>query len=231
MLKVEGLNAYYGRLQVLFNVNLEVERGEIVAVLGPNGAGKTTLLKALINVEVVKTGKVELEGVNITDLPTYRIARLGIHYVPDYGGLLPRMTVLDNLRLASGTRNPDIEGLEEFYPELRNLLKRRADALSGGERKIVSIVKSLLTNSKLLLLDEPTEGMSPLMVDRSAKLLKMLNERKGLTILWIEPGAKLKKVLEVANKVAVMTSGRIMYFEKVEKAKTEIDKIRERLFI
>ncbi|MFZ8793623.1 MAG: ATP-binding cassette domain-containing protein [Acidilobaceae archaeon] len=231
MLRVEGLNAYYGRLQVLFNINLEVGKGEIVAVLGPNGAGKTTLLKSIINVDVVKTGKVKLEATDITSLPTYKIAELGVHYVPDYGGLLPGITVLDNLRLASNTRNPDLSELEEFYPELRNLLWRKADVLSGGERKIISIIRSLLANTKLLLLDEPTEGMSPIMVDKTCKLLKELNAKKGLTILWVEPGAKLRKVLEVADKMAIMTAGRITYFETAERARREIDVIKERLFI
>jgi len=231
MLKIRNLNAYYGNLQVLFNINLEVDRGDIVAVLGPNGAGKTTLLKAIINVEVTKYGEVEFEGTNITSLPTHKIAKLGVHYVPDYGGLLPGMTVLDNLRLAAGSKNPPINKLKDFYPEIANLLERRADALSGGERKIVSIVRSILTNPKLLLLDEPSEGMSPIMVDKTVKLLKRLNEEREFTILWVEPGAKLKKVIEVADKIIVLTAGRIVYVGEAERAKEEIDKIKEYVFV
>jgi branched-chain amino acid transport system ATP-binding protein len=230
MLSVENLNAYYGRLQVLFNINLKVEEG-ITAVLGPNGAGKTTLLKAIINAETIKSGRVKFGDADITSLPTYEIAKLGVDYIPDYGSLLAGMTVFDNLRLASGSRNPDISELEEFYPEFRDLLMRKADKLSGGERKIVSILKSLLANPRLLLLDEPTEGLSPILVDKTAKLLKTLKERRGFTMMWVEPGAKLKKAIEIADKIVVLTTGRITYAEETEKARTEINKIKGYLFI
>jgi branched-chain amino acid transport system ATP-binding protein/urea transport system ATP-binding protein len=171
------------------------------------------------------------ENIDITSLPAYKIASLGIYYIPDYGGLLSGLTVLENLQLAANSKNIPVDELKSFYPEVVNLLTRRADALSGGERKIVSIIRSILTNAKLLLLDEPTEGMAPIMVDRTIKLLKKLNEEKGTSILWIEPGAKLKKVLEIANKVIILVTGRVVYVGEAEKAKKEVDEIKKYLFI
>lgn len=231
MLKIESLNAYYGRLQALFDINLEMNKGEIIGVLGPNGAGKTTLLKSIINVEVSKTGRILFKDVEITTLPTHKIASLGIYYIPDYGGLFPGLTIIENLQLAANSKYVSIDELKEFYPPIIDLLNRKADSLSGGERKIISIIRSIVVKPELLLLDEPTEGMAPVMVDRTIKLLKKLNEEKNMSILWIEPGAKIRKVLEIADKILILAAGRIVYVGESEKALKEIDEIKKYLFI
>jgi len=231
MLIVEDLNAFYGRVQALFNISLEVKEGEVVVVLGPNGAGKTTLLKSLVNIDVTKSGRVIYNSLDITRMPTYKISKMGIFYMPDYGGLLPGMTVWENLQLAGGSRRIDVKKLKTFYPEILNLLNRRAEQLSGGERKIIAMLRALIMNPRLLLLDEPTEGVAPIITERIVKLIKTLNEEEKLTILWVEPGAKLKKVLEVADKIAVITAGRLIYVEEVEKARKEIDNIQRLLFV
>ena len=231
MLVIKDLNVFYSRVQALFNINLEIKEKEITVVLGPNGAGKTTLLKSIVNIDVIKNGKIIYNSLDITHMPTYKISEMGIFYVPDYGGLFTGMTVTENLQLASGSRKIDVEKLKAFYPEMLNLLNRRSEQLSGGERKITSMLRALIINPKLLLLDEPTEGVAPIITERIVKFIKTLNEKQGLTILWVEPGAKLKKVLEVADKIAVIAAGKLTYVEEVEKAKKEIDKIQRLLFV
>jgi len=231
MLVIKDLNVFYSRVQALFNINLEIKEKEITVVLGPNGAGKTTLLKSIVNIDVIKNGKIIYNSLDITHMPTYKISKMGIFYVPDYGGLFTGMTVTENLQLASGSRKIDVEKLKAFYPEMLNLLNRRSEQLSGGERKITSMLRALIINPKLLLLDEPTEGVAPIITERIVKFIKTLNEKQGLTILWVEPGAKLKKVLEVADKIAVIAAGKLTYVEEVEKAKKEIDKIQRLLFV
>ena len=230
LLTIKGLDAFYGKAHVLHNIGFTVDRGDIVAVLGRNGVGKTTLLKSIMGIEVTRKGEILFRDEDISKLKTHEIARRGIFYMPDDTGLFPGMSVMDNLRLAAGKKNFPIEPLEEIYPEIRGLLSRKADLLSGGERKIVSILRSLLTGSELLLLDEPTEGVMPLMVKRIYSMLDTLR-RKGMTILFIEPGTKLQHIMGIATKISVMNGGRIVYFGEREKAEGELDIIKRHLFV
>ena len=231
MLEIKNLNAYYSNIQVLFGIDLVIEESDIAVVVGANGAGKTTLLKSIMNIEVSKTGSIKFRGVDITNMPTYSIARIGLHYIPDYTGLVPGLTLLENFYLARGGRNIDLEKLENLYPDLPKLLNRRVDVLSGGERKISAILRALLTNPKMLLLDEPTEGVAPIMVERIIDLMKRISREEKITILWTEPGAKLKKILKIANKVIVMRLGRIEYIGTSEEAERDIDKIKRLVFV
>jgi len=229
LLEVRGLNAFYGNLQALFSVNLDVGEGEILAVIGSNGAGKTTLLKSIMNIEVRKEGRVYFDGVDITRLPTHRIARLGVLFIPDNTGLYPGLTVLENFQLAVGRKDVDLGIVREVYPEITGLLGRSADRLSGGERKIVSVLRAFLLNPKLILLDEPTEGVSPIVAERIYSLLKMLSSR-GKSLIVVESGSKLKLALKNANRIAVMTAGRITYVGEVDKAQKDLDIIRKLVF-
>ena len=229
LLEVRGLNAFYGNLQALFSVNLDVEKGEILAVIGSNGAGKTTLLKSIMNIEVRKEGRVYFDGVDITRLPTHRIAKLGVLFIPDNTGLYPGLTVLENFQLAVGRKDVDLGIVREVYPEITGLLGRSADRLSGGERKIVSVLRAFLLNPKLVLLDEPTEGVSPVVAERIYSLLKMLSSR-GKSLIVVESGSKLKLALKNANRIAVMTAGRITYVGEVDKAQKDLDIIRKLVF-
>jgi branched-chain amino acid transport system ATP-binding protein/urea transport system ATP-binding protein len=230
MLSIENLDAFYGKAHVLHRINISVDRGDLLAILGRNGVGKTTLLKAIMGIEVVRRGKIMLRGENISGLKTHEIARLGVFYIPDDTGLFQGMTVLENLRLATGRKNIDPAMLEEIYPDIRNLINRRADLLSGGERKIVSILRSIVSGSELILIDEPTEGVMPIMV---RKIYSLLNElrRKGKTIVLVEPGTKLNNVLEISTKIAIMSGGRIVYINDKDKAIDELEIIRKQLFV
>jgi len=230
MISVEGLDAFYGKAHVLHNVSLSVERGDIVAILGRNGVGKTTLLKAIMGIEVVRKGRIVFKGVEISRKKTHEISRMGAFYVPDDAGLFQGMTVLENLRLAAGRKDVDLAALEEIYPEVRTLLNRRADLLSGGERKIVSILRCLLTNTDLLLLDEPTEGVMPIMVKKIYSMLGRLREM-GKTIVVVESGVKLNAIAEIATKIGVMSGGRVVYMNTRDKALEEVDLIKKHLFI
>ncbi len=230
LLTIRSLDAFYGRAHVLHKVSLPVDRGDIVAVLGRNGVGKTTLLKSIMGIEVTRRGEILFRDEDISRLKPHEIAKRGIFYVPDDAGLFPGMSVMDNLRLAAGKKNFSIEPLEDIYPEIKGLLNRRADLLSGGERKIVSILRSLLTGSEVLLLDEPTEGVMPLMVKRIHSMLDTL-KRRGMTIILIESGTKLQHIMGIATKISVMSSGRIVYFGEREKAEGELDIIKKHLFV
>lgn len=232
MLEVRDLNSYYrGGLHVLFDISFRVEKGEIVAVLGPNGAGKTTLLKSIMNIEVLKTGSIFFKNRDITRLRPFEIARLGVHYVPDYAGLFPGVTVLENLQLAVGSKAVDLDRLRSLYPGLSALLDRRADALSGGERKIVAILRAIALRPDLLLLDEPTEGLAPVMVDRIIDLVKKAGEDWGLTVVWVEPGAKLRKLLSVVDRILVLNAGRLVYSGTSEEVERDLDTVKRLLFV
>ncbi|MDM7275611.1 MAG: ATP-binding cassette domain-containing protein [Thermoprotei archaeon] len=230
MLSVENLNGYYGPFQVLFNVNFKVERGDMIAIVGSNGAGKTSLLKSIMNIELRKEGRITFEGKDITKLPTYKIAKLGIFYIPDTGGLYHGLTTLENMQLAAGRRTIDIDRLKEIYPEIDALLHRPADKLSGGERKIVSILRSILVETKLLLLDEPTEGVSPIVTEEIYKMLKKLND-EGKTIIVVEAGSRLKAALKYVGKIGVMRAGKLEYFDTTEKALKDLELLKKLIFI
>ncbi|MEM2405379.1 MAG: ATP-binding cassette domain-containing protein [Candidatus Methanomethylicia archaeon] len=234
MLKIEGLNAYYGKLQVLFNVSFDVGKEEIVIIVGPNGAGKSTLLKSIMNIEIFKKcEKMIFNGIDISKLPTFEIARHGIFYIPDYGGLLPGMTVFENLQLAAGKKNiySRLELIKKVYSEIEKLLFRKADQLSGGERKIVSILRALLTDAKLLLLDEPTEGVAPIIFRNIINLIKEIIKEKRISIVWTEPGAKISKLLEIVDKLIILTAGRVSYIGYKDQIEKDLDKIKRMIFI
>jgi len=210
MLVLENVNAFYGKAQALFEIGMEAKRGEVVAILGRNGVGKTTLLRSIMGVEVSRTGRIEFDGKDIVDMKTHEIASLGVAYIPDYGGLIPGLTIMENLQLALGTKSIDLGRAYEIYPELNGLLARKADTLSGGERKITAIVRAIIMQAKLLLLDEPTEGVMPTMAKRIYNLLRDMRE-KGITILLVEQGARLSLAREIATRIAIMVNGKLVY--------------------
>ncbi len=183
-----------------------------------------------MGIEVTRRGKILFKGRDITRLRTYEISRLGIFYMPDDTGLFHGMSVLENLRVSAGRKNIDLSTLEDIYPEIRGLLNRRADMLSGGERKIVSLLRSLLRETDLLLLDEPTEGVMPIMVKKIYSVLDRLR-RMGKTIVIVESGTKFSTIAEIATKIGVMSGGRISYMATKDEALKEIDIIRKHLFI
>ncbi len=228
LLEIIGLDAFYDRAQILFNINLKVKEGELVAILGRNGVGKTTLLKSIMNIEVVKRGRIIFRQQDITSLPTYKIASLNISYVPDYTGLIPGISVLDNLRLSAGKKNVDLRLAKELYPQIDELLFKKADMLSGGERKIVAIIRALMSNPTLILLDEPTEGVSPLVAKRIYEVMSMMKEQ-GLTLIVVEQGTRFSFVRRLADRLLIMVNGRIVFETTKDRVEAELDAINSYL--
>ncbi|MCS6784622.1 MAG: ATP-binding cassette domain-containing protein [Candidatus Caldarchaeum sp.] len=230
VLEVIHLDVYYGKAQILFDVGFTVNQGETVSLIGRNGVGKTTLLKAIMNIAVTKKGKILLNGADITNLPTHAIASKAVAYVPDYTGLIPGVSVYDNLRLAVGRKNIDITQAEEIYPEIRGLLNRRADSLSGGERKITALLRALLMNPTLLLVDEPTEGVSPIMATRIYGILDRM-KKSGLTVLVVEQGTRFNVLSKIADRFMVMVGGKIVWESTTERVSEEIEQIKRFLAV
>jgi len=169
LLKLDDVHANYGSAKILFGITLEVPEGEVIALLGRNGVGKTTTLKSIMRIEVRTTGGIEFAGSDVTRLATHRIARAGIGYVPGDRRILAEMTVRENLELgrhvaASGREASQVEDVLAFFPALRRLLPRRGGHLSGGEQQMLTIARCLIGNPRLILLDEPSEGLAPKIV-------------------------------------------------------------------
>jgi len=189
MLVVDSLNQYYGGSHILRGVGFEAKLGEVTVVLGRNGVGKTTLLKSLMGVVPVKSGSIKLDGADITRATPYDRARLGIGYVPQGREVFGRLTVEDNLRMGlatkpGGTAIPP--ELFELFPVLKQMLARRGGDLSGGQQQQLAIARALATGPKLLILDEPTEGIQPSIIKDIGRVIRMLADRKTMAIVLVE---------------------------------------------
>ena len=210
LLKADDIHTYYGGSYILQGVSLEVLEGEIVALLGRNGAGKTTTLKALTGLVKPKTGKIHFKNVDVTAFPAFKVARLGMGYVPQGRGLFPKMTVLENLR--TGMRKKENQGVLEnvfsLFPVLKERLKQKAGTLSGGEQQSLAIGRALLTQPDILLLDEPTTGLMPIIVSNLKDILRRLNS-SGMAILLVEE--KVPFALALADRLYFMTKGKVVY--------------------
>lgn len=206
MLELRGITAGYGRTVVLHDVTLEVPRGGAVALMGHNGAGKTTLLRVAVGLLPVRSGQVLLDGEDVTALrPSARVRR-GLGYVPQGQQSFPQMTTLENLRLVSTVRS-EIDGVLDTFPALRDLLGRRAGLLSGGQRQQLAIARTLLTKPRMLILDEPTEGIQPNVVAEIESVIGALTERGDLSVLLVEQHVGF--ALRSTDSYYVIESGRI----------------------
>jgi len=213
MLAVEKIQTFYGDAQVLFDVSLTVEAGEVVALLGRNGAGKTTTIRSIMGLTPPRAGRIVFQGQEIANLPPYTIANRGVGFVPDNRRIFPTLTVKQNLELAKkrGTRGQDgwtLESIYHHFPKLKEVEGRKGEVLSGGEQQMLTIARTLMGNPDLVLLDEPTEGLSPLMVMEVMKVIRELKE-KGETILLIEQNSTL--ALSVSQRAYILENGRIVY--------------------
>jgi branched-chain amino acid transport system ATP-binding protein len=211
MLNVRAIDTYYGETQVLFEVSLRVEPGEIVALLGPSGAGKTTTLRSILGLTPARTGVVEWQDRDVTRWATHRIARLGIKWVPDDRRLFPTLTGARNLSIARGP-SPfpaySTEACCEIFPALRNLLMRECENMSGGELQMISLSRALVGGPGLVLFDEPSQGLAPKVVQDVMRTVSSLRET-GVAALVVDQN--VRTVLDVADRVYVMHAGRIVY--------------------
>jgi branched-chain amino acid transport system ATP-binding protein len=211
MLAVRGLNAYYGKSHILQGVNLDVGAGEVVSLLGRNGVGRSTTVKAIIG-EVAPVGSIRFKGCEIAGLPSYRIARLGLGYVPENRDIFPSLTVRQNLTLGlKDAKRPGrwrIADMLAMFPNLAARADTAAGVLSGGERQMLTICRSLMGDPELIMIDEPTEGLAPLIVVKVAELLREI-ARRGVAILLVEQ--KLTIALEISARVYVMGHGAIVF--------------------
>lgn len=212
MLKIEDLNAYYGKSHILLGVDMRAEAGEIVALVGRNGVGRSTLMKAIMG-EVDTTGRILFEGQDIARLPTYQIARRGIGYVAETRDIFPNLTVRENLILGkkkavSGETYWTEESVFEQFSNLKTRADTDAGRLSGGEQQMLAISRALLGQPRLLIVDEPTEGLAPRIVEQIATLLQYIRSL-GVTILLVEQ--KLDIALDVSDRAYVMGHGRMVF--------------------
>ncbi|MEM1603953.1 MAG: ABC transporter ATP-binding protein [Zestosphaera sp.] len=214
ILEVRNLYSGYGKLQVLFNVNLEAENKQVTVVVGPNGAGKTTLLNSVTGIATIYRGEIFFEGKLITKLPQHSIARLGIAYVPQIGNIFANLTVEENLRIA-GYLLPEEEIKDRFeeiynvFPVLSNFRHRRAGTLSGGERRMLAIGMALMRKPKILLLDEITTDLAPIYVKKVLDKVLELRDSLGLPIILVEQYAV--RALQIADKAYLLVSGSVRY--------------------
>jgi branched-chain amino acid transport system ATP-binding protein len=230
MLSLENVNTYYGYSHILQGVSLEVRQGEIVVLLGRNGVGKTTTMKTIMGIQPPKTGKVVFMGENIAGLPPYRIAQRGISLIPEDRRVIPGLTVYENLKLGSLVRTnaKDRDGLFEmafdYFPRLKERMKQDAGKLSGGEQQMLTIARGLMSQPKLMLIDEPSEGLAPLLVQEIMKIIKKL-QNDGVTILLVEQHVEMAMRLSENQRAYIMEKGQIRMTGNLEELDSRIEEV------
>ena len=226
MFRIEGLNQFYGGSHVLRDVSLEVPMGEVTALLGRNGVGKTTLLKCLTGLLPIRSGRILLDGQDISNLAPHRRARLGLGYVPQGREIFPRLSVEENLRIAmaaSGNDGAIPDWVFDTFPIVKTFLRRRGGDLSGGQQQQLAIARALVTKPRLLILDEPTEGIQPNVIQMIEQVIAGLAERKETAILLVEQYYDFARSL--ADHYAVLQRGEVIASGRG--ANMESDGVRE----
>lgn len=213
MLKVNNIDVYYGNIQALRNVSLEVNEGEIVTLIGANGAGKSTLLKTISGLLKPKLGSIEYLGSNIDGKPAQTIVKAGISHVPEGRRVFANMSVEENLELGAFLRNDreqikkDMDHVYELFPRLLERRKQQSGTLSGGEQQMLAMGRALMAKPKLIIMDEPSMGLAPLMVKNIFNIIEMVN-KEGVTVLLVEQNANM--ALSVADRAYVLETGKIV---------------------
>jgi len=212
MLTVSGVHTYYGAIEALKGVDIEVAEGEIVTLIGANGAGKSTLLMTICGNPKARAGRVTFMGEDITNLPTFQIVRRGIAQSPEGRRIFPRMSVMENLRMGSitageGSFDNELERVFNLFPRLKERMNQRAGTLSGGEQQMLAIGRALMSQPRLLLLDEPSLGLAPLVVRQIFQVIRDINRENGMTVFMVEQNAH--HALRLAHRGYVMVTGKI----------------------
>ncbi len=211
LLELREMHSYYGHIHAVRGISLTVEEGEIVTLIGSNGAGKTTTLRSIHGLLPPRRGKILFRGEEIQGLPAHQMIRRGIAQSPEGRRIFPRMTVLENLEMGAYYRTDgireDLERVFDLFPRLRERIKQEAGTMSGGEQQMLAIGRALMSRPKLLLLDEPSMGLAPVLVERIFEIIREIN-RQGTTILLVEQNANV--ALEIASRGYVMETGRIV---------------------
>jgi branched-chain amino acid transport system ATP-binding protein len=214
MLKVENINTYYGTSHILHNVSLEIEDGEIVVLLGRNGVGKSTTLKSIMGIAPSKSGKITLKGEEITRLTPDKIARRGISFIPEDRRVIPNLTVFENLKLGMLIRgknvnvNETLDMVFHYFPKLKERLNQMGESLSGGEQQMLTTARGLVANPQLMMIDEPTEGLAPIIVEEIWEMLKKLHETK-VTLLLVEQNYEKSLRLSKNLRAYILEKGHI----------------------
>ena len=212
MLEVKDLQVYYGVIQALKGISFEVEQGDVVALIGANGAGKTTTLHTITGLLPSKAGNITFEGTDITHVPGYKLVSMGIAHVPEGRRVFASLTVLQNLKMGAYTRNDKkeiedtIEMIYKRFPRLKERKNQLAGTLSGGEQQMLAMGRALMSNPKIILMDEPSMGLSPLLVNEIFHIIREVSA-DGTTVLLVEQNAK--KALSIANRAYVLETGKI----------------------
>ncbi|RLF15861.1 MAG: ABC transporter ATP-binding protein [Thermoprotei archaeon] len=214
MLSVEKVNAGYGKFHVLFDVTTYIESKKMTVIVGPNGSGKSTFLKTIFGLTTVYSGKVLLEGEDITGMPPHRVARKGIAYLPQVGNVFLNLTVKENLLMASYTLSEDetrdrLEEVLSYYPLLKRYYNRKADTLSGGERQLLAMAMAMMRRPKVMLFDEPTANLAPKIALEVLKEIARLRDEHGITVVLVEQNAK--RALECGDKAVLFVGGRVAF--------------------
>ena len=230
MLKLDDIHTYYGDSYILQGVSLEVAKGSVIAILGRNGMGKTTTIRSIVGFNPPRRGTVHFKGINITGLESYKIVQMGISLVPQGRRIFPSLSVKENLMIAARTKAGqrhgwDLDRVLSVFPRLKERIHYQGNSLSGGELQMLAIARALMSNPELILMDEPSEGLAPLLVRDVGSIIQQIKGEGDFSILLVEQNLKL--AFEVADYIYIMSKGKMVYESKPQELKDN-DEIKVR---
>jgi len=224
VLQAEDIHTFYGKSHILHGVSLEVREGELVTILGRNGAGKSTTLRSLMGLTHARDGAVRIFGHAVTDWPPYRIAGLGVGYVPEGRRIFPNLTVEENLKVPVARPGPwNVAKIYELFPRLEQRKNNRGRQLSGGEQEMLSISRALILNPKLMLLDEPSQGLAPLIVQEVFRVVTQARD-SGISVLLVEQN--VRAAVEIADRAYVLDDGKVVYSGAAKEFAKDEERVR-----